>query len=87
MEYKITFCGPSKDYFNQAHHTIVSEIALNSSELKKQLLTVIKSNIEQDEAHALIHACVIATEKHILQENTLLNESQSLFLLPPVCGG
>ncbi len=89
MEYVITFCGPSKDYFNVSSFTIASDIPLNSAELKKRLIETesIVSDACKEAAISIINASAIGTEKQILNETIPLVTSTQLFLLPPVCGG
>lgn len=69
------------------NYQLETGVSLTIAQLRQELKTKLASELPTKELAGLIDSCAFACDEELFSENYLINSSQTISILPPVCGG
>jgi|GEM_PF-4198547 len=87
MVLKIKFFGKTKELEPTGSITLNFDKNISVGELRTALIEKLSATSDQIKVATLINDCALGNTQQVLRNEHLLCASQSLVLLPPVCGG
>jgi len=82
----VNLFGVLRDYSSQQNVIISTPINTKVEQIREILINMLLDNPFGEDV-SLFKCSVIADETEVLSENALLTVDQTLYILPPVCGG
>lgn len=87
MDIQVRLFGAFRDYAQVPVLPFQCEPGIRVKELRQKMRQHLLDSLPNSNAEALLEQSVFANERAVLNEDHVLESSQELAIIPPVCGG
>lgn len=87
MQIKIKLFGKTKELMSTGDIIFNFDASISVAKLKTVLIEKFSESGDVEKVASLINDCALGNAQQVLRSDYLINDNESLVLLPPVCGG